>query len=270
MDKTVRIAVANQKGGLGKTTVSVFLSRCFSETMNKHVLFVDLDVQGNSSYTLSDFDSKVKASDFLSKALSDDELNQIAELANTKGLALLYASPELANDGLTKDGKEAFNPVASVKFFNNNLAKIEKNFDMVIIDTPPTLGNKLIISLMISNHVLIPLEMDSFALQGLSRLIQTITTLKRLNYRISILGLVVNKFMANRKRQLNVFETIKNSPLGKLVCENKIRFRDCISDALSAKISLTSLRKTKGYSSKSFTSAIEDFKALSTELLAKL
>ena len=261
-----RLAVTNQKGGLGKTTTSVFLSRCLADDYKKKVLFIDLDIQGNSSFTLNAFDSDIKASDLLTHELSDLEIKKIISKAdeNENNISLLHASAELAND-------VGFEPEHVYKCAEHNLKALEEHFDFVVLDTPPTLGNKLVISLLITEEVIIPLELDTFALQGLNKLLSTIFSLKNKGKKINILGLVINKFVPNRKRQLDILSNLnKSEKLSEKIFNTKIRFRDCISDALSNRLALTKLRKFKGHDSSSYRTAVNDFRNLTLEVLTRL
>lgn len=252
------IAFANQKGGLGKTACAVMTARCLVEEHRKKVLFLDLDVQGNASFTLANYKTAISVSDFLKKDLKEDELNSFKEVS----LALLYATEDLAND-------QGFIIKECLNHFNNNLSLIKKHFDYVIIDTPPTLGNKLFLSLMLTQQVVIPIEPESFALQGLQKLFTTINSVKEANKELNLLGVVINKLQSNRPRQMANVEKIKQSPLKEVLFKTVIKYRDCVSDALSNGISLKDLRKIRGYNSRTFSSAQKEFKGLTDEIIRR-
>lgn len=255
--KTI-IAFANQKGGLGKTACAVLTARCMMEELNQKILFCDLDVQGNASYTLQKFKSGISISDFLKRDLTDNEIESLKD----NNLALLSATEDLAND-------EGFVIKDCLNHFNNNLNKIKDFYDYVIIDTPPTLGNKLFLSLMITKKVVVPIEPESFALQGLQKLIVTISNLKELNHDLDLIGIVINKLQSNRPRQKANVEQIMQSYLKDILFKTVLKYRDCISDALSNSISLSELRKTHGYSSRTFSAAKKEFRSLTDEIIKR-
>lgn len=255
--KTI-IAFANQKGGLGKTACAVLTARTMMDDLKQRILFCDLDVQGNASFTLKNFKSCISISDFLKRDLSENEIESLKD----KNLALLSATEDLAND-------EGFVIKDCLMHFNNNLNKIKDYYDYVIIDTPPTLGNKLFLSLMITKKVVVPIEPESFALQGLQKLIVTISNLKEVNPELDLIGIVINKLQSNRPRQKANVEQIRQSYLKDNLFKTILKYRDCISDALSNGISLSELRKTHGYSSRTFTAARNEFRSLTDEIIAR-
>ena len=263
MTKPYKIALTNQKGGLGKTTISVFMSYFLSQEKDKKILFLDLDVQGNSSFCLNKYDSGVSVVDFLTKQLPDQQLENIKECANL-GICLLHSSPELADDYL-------FTPEKVLNVFNINFDKLSSEFDFVIIDTPPTLGNMLFVSLLLSNRVMIPVETDAFSPLGLGNMLKVISEInmhRAAEDEIKILGIVINKFL-NNKRQKSVLASYRQE-FNDLLFNTQIRCKDCIAEALTEQLTFKELTKKKGHYLRSIANASFDFKSLSLEVLKRL
>lgn len=251
-----RLTVTNQKGGLGKTCISTNIARCLADDFNKKVLFIDFDVQANASETLKSFASPCTCYDFISRDLTDSEVKNFDTATN---IVLLKSSIELANS-------ESFDN-SCLTFFNNNIKKIEKYFDYMIMDTPPTLGNTLKIALLLSENLITPLELDSFALMGLNKLFSSFRALKQYNNKLNFLGIVINKFVSQRKRQKELFDEIKVKIGDNILFKSKIHANCSIQDALSLSCSLKQLRKIKGYTNNR---AINEFYALTSEVLEKI
>lgn len=255
------ITITNQKGGLGKTCISTNISRFLSEDFNKKVLFVDFDVQANASETLKDFNSNITCYDLISRDLTEQEINSLAMATENTNLVLIKASNSLANS-------DSFDKNLCYKFFNLNMAKLNDKFDFMVIDTPPTLGNTLTLAFLFSEYLIIPLELDSFALMGLQKLLATYQNIKKINNKLQLLGIVINKFYAQRKRQLDLFEQINEKTGGNgLIFNSKIHPSVAIQDALSLSCSLRQLRKKKGSTDNR---AINEFYALTYEVIQKL
>lgn len=255
-----RLTITNQKGGLGKTCLSTNIARFMSSDFKKKVLFLDFDVQANASETLKNFAIPITCYDFISRELNAQEIQMIATATEKNNLVLIQSSNSLANS-------DSFDKNLCYKYFNLNVAKIEKLFDFTVMDTPPTLGNVLTLAFLFSEQLIIPLELDSFALQGLQKLLATYQAIKKINIKLNLLGIVINKFYNQRKRQIELFEQINLKAGDGLIFKAKIHPCSAIQDALSLGCSLRELRKKKGFTN---TRAINEFKALTSEVLQKV
>jgi chromosome partitioning protein len=177
------ISIANQKGGVGKTTCSINLGGALAER-GYRVLCCDMDPQANLTVGLGISLSDVRQS--MADVLSDDRvaLDEIVRETGTPGLWVAPATLELASTEV-----ELFTAIGREMVLRDGWA--ERQFDVVIIDCPPTLGLLTINSLVASNRVIIPVQTQYYAIKGLTALIKVINTIKiKLNHDLEVLGLL--------------------------------------------------------------------------------
>jgi chromosome partitioning protein len=184
------ISIANQKGGVGKTTTSINLGGALAE-LGYRVLCVDMDPQANLTVGLGISLSDVHAS--MADVLSDDRvaLDEIVRQTGTPGLWVAPATLELASTEV-----ELFTAIGREMVLRDAIGTwADRQFDVVIIDSPPTLGLLTINSLVASSRVIIPVQTQYYAIKGLTALIKVINTIKiKLNHDLEVLGLLPTFF----------------------------------------------------------------------------
>lgn len=185
MTQTI-IAVTNQKGGVGKTTTAVNVAAQLANSRRK-VLLIDLDPQGNATSSLGIDKNSLKTT-LYDVIIGTARPDRVMQTTNIKNLLVLPANANLA-------GAEV--ELVSVAERESRLKHVLEsvNVDVIIIDCPPALGLLTINALVAAHHVLIPVQSEYFALEGLGQLLNTIQLVRqRLNPHLEILGVVLTMF----------------------------------------------------------------------------
>lgn len=217
------IAVANQKGGVGKTTTAVNLAT-FVAAKGSRVLLCDLDPQGNSSSGLG-YEGH-KKENIYPALLGECSAKQA--ITNTKWCDIMPSDINLAGAEL-----ELASGALREKALGNVLKQIKEDYDYIFIDCPPSLGLLTINALAASDSVLVPMQCEYYALEGLSQLISTIRTVKKLyNQKIDIEGIVLTMYDSRTNLTLQVAEEVKKY-FGKKVYKTVIPRNVRLSEAPS-------------------------------------
>lgn len=197
------IAVANQKGGVGKTTTSVNLSSCLAY-LNHKVLLVDIDPQGNATSGVGI--NKADVNYCIYNILIDDvEADRICVPTTVENLDIIPATIQLAGAEIE------LVPIVSREIrLKKALDRIKHAYDYIIIDCPPSLGLLTINSLTASDTVIIPVQCEYYALEGLSQLLNTVRLVqKHLNKQLMIEGVLLTMLDARTNLGIQVIEEVK-------------------------------------------------------------
>lgn len=198
------IAIANQKGGVGKTTTSVNLSACLAE-LGKKVLLLDLDPQGNSTSGFGFDKTKIKQSIY-DVLVNDIPAESVILKTQIENLMLLPATIQLAGAEI-----ELVSIMSRETKLKRVLDHVKYSYEYVIIDCPPSLGLLTINALTAANSVLVPIQCEFYALEGLSQLMNTVTLVqKNLNPALSLEGVVLTMFDARTNLSIQVVDEVKN------------------------------------------------------------
>ena len=198
------IAIFNQKGGVGKTTTNINLAASLA-MKGKKVLLLDIDPQGNTTSGVGISKKSLKYSTY--DLLIDDELDihDVIQKTKTERLDLVPADVSLA--GAEVEPVQLEHRESRLK---NQLAKVKDEYDYIFIDCPPSLGLLTINSLTAVDSVLIPIQCEYYALEGVSQLMSTIELVKKsLNPHLEIQGVVLSMFDGRTNLSIAVVEEVK-------------------------------------------------------------
>lgn len=221
------ISVFNQKGGVGKTTTVVNLAAALGEK-NKKILVIDLDPQGNSTSGLGIDKSELESSIYDIMIIQDYK-NPIATMS--KNVDIMPSNSDLSGfeiEAVGLDERELL-----LKKFIDTL----DNYDYIFIDCPPSLGLLSINALSASDSVLIPIQSEYYALEGVSQLVNTIELIKNgLNPNIEIEGVLISMFDGRNNLSLDVVEEVKKyfkDKVFKTIIPRNIRLAEAPSHGMS-------------------------------------
>ena len=197
------IAIANQKGGVGKTTTAINLSACLAQD-GKKVLVIDSDPQGNTSSGFG-VEKESLEKTFYDLFIGNCYIEEVEVKTTIPNLKLLPTNVNLAGAEIELSGHE------KPEFLLKNIIKnVKYLYDFVLIDCPPALGRLTVNALTAADTVLVPMQCEYFALEGLSQLLYTITLVqKKLNKNLAIEGVVFTMYDSRTNLSMEVVEEVK-------------------------------------------------------------
>ncbi len=220
------MAVANQKGGVGKTTTAVNLGACLAD-IGYRVLVVDLDPQGNASTGLG-INIRGLQSSMYDVIMHDTPLEDTIEATSVKGLFVAPASLDLA--GAEIELVPAFSREMKLK---NALAEVRDDYDFVLIDCPPSLGLLTVNALAAATEVLVPIQCEYYALEGLGQLRNNVELVRKgLNPTLEISTIVLVMYDARTKLSDQVAKEVR-AHFGSRVCRTMVPRTVRLSEAPS-------------------------------------
>ena len=223
------IAVANQKGGVGKTTTSTNLSACLAEK-GKKVLLVDIDPQGNATSGVG-IDKNDLENTVYDMIIGECSIDKCLIKEALENLDVLPSNVNLSGaeiDLIGIDDREFI--------LKKNIDKIKDNYEYIIIDCPPSLNMLTVNAMTTANTVLVPIQCEYYALEGLSQLLHTINLVKeRLNPELEMEGVVFTMYDARTNLSLEVVENVKNNlkqSIYKTIIPRNVRLAEAPSHGL--------------------------------------
>jgi len=197
------IAVANQKGGVGKTTTAVNLSACLA-FRGKKTLLIDADPQGNATSGLG-FEKNTIQKSIYDAIINGMEIEKCILATEVPNLDLCPANIQLAGAEV-----ELVPMISRETRLKGAVAEIRNQYDYIFIDCPPSLGLLTLNSLTAADTILVPIQCEFYALEGLSQLMSTVKVVqKHLNTVLDVEGVVLTMFDARTNLSLQVVEEVK-------------------------------------------------------------
>lgn len=223
------IAVANQKGGVGKTTTATNLSACLAEK-GKKVLVIDIDPQGNTSSGLGIHKNELKNTVY-EMILGLANIEECLQKEVIEHLSLLPSNVNLAGAEIELIGIEEKEYI-----LKKEIEKVKDQYDFIIIDCPPSLNTLTVNAMTTANTILVPIQCEFYALEGLTQLIHTVDLVKeRLNPNLEIEGVVFTMYDARTNLSLQVVENVKenlNQTIYKSIIPRNVRLAEAPSHGM--------------------------------------
>jgi len=225
------ISIVNQKGGVGKTTTAINLAAYLSNFGYK-VLLIDIDPQGNASSGLGFEHGKIQQGIYEVLVIEPLKFSEVVQATKLHRLHLAPATPDLAGAAI-----DLVNSQRREYKLLDNLNEIKDKYDFIIIDSPPSLGLLTINGLVASDDVLIPVQCEYYALEGLGQLLHTIELVRdNLKSELNVLGSILTMYDSRNKLSEEVFNEIYRyfpNKIFRSVIPRNVRLAEAPSHGLS-------------------------------------
>ena len=248
------IAIANQKGGVGKTTTAINLSSCLAEA-GQRVLTIDFDPQGNATSGLGLEKGQIEDTVY-EMMLGDCSFEDCLQREVQEDLDVLPSDSNLSGaeiELLDVENKEFV--------LKSHLDQVKNDYDFIIIDCPPSLSLLTLNALVAADTVLVPIQCEYYALEGLSQVLRTINIVKRkMNPSLEMEGVVYTMYDARTNLSLEVVENVKNNlneKIYKTIIPRNVRLAEAPSHGMPINI----------YDSKS--TGAESYRLLAAEVISR-
>lgn len=223
------IAIANQKGGVGKSTTAINLSSCLGE-MGQKVLTIDMDPQGNTTSGLG-IEKEEQENTVYELLLGQCKLEDCIQPLEFEGVSLIPSNVNLAGAEIELIGVDDKEYI-----LKNSICNVKDQYDYIIIDCPPSLNMLTINAMTTADTVLVPIQCEYYALEGLSQLMHTIELVQeRLNPDLEMEGVVFTMYDARTNLSLQVVENVKNNlnqTIYKTIIPRNVRLAEAPSHGL--------------------------------------
>ena len=223
------LVITNQKGGVGKTTTAVNLSACLASA-GKRVLLVDTDPQGNATTGLG-LDKRALEKSVYNVLVNGESFHDVIVPTATENLSIAPSNIDLAGAEV-----ELVSMMARETILCRALKEVSEEYDFIIIDSPPSLGLLTLNALAASDQVVIPIQCEYYALEGLSQLMNTIKLVrKHLNPSLEIEGVVLTMFDSRTNLAVQVVDEVRSyfgSKVHKAIIPRNVRLGEAPSHGL--------------------------------------
>jgi len=244
------ITLSNNKGGSGKTTTTVNLASALAER-GLRILVIDLDPQGSATAWLGGRESSIGLVEFSAGGI---RVSELVETSTARGVDLIPTSPSLVPSG---DASENNVGLAIVRAFS----RLPDYWDLILVDTPPTLGYLSLAPLVASDHIVIPVEAHALAMPGVASVMASIDRARRqVNTKLGLLGIVACRVNATVHTREIVARL--RSQFGSVVLEHAVREAIRIAEAPAFRLPITQFASTSPVA--------DDYRAVADELLDRL
>ena len=224
-------AIFNQKGGVGKTTTNINLGACLARK-GKRVLLVDIDPQGNTTSGLGLVKRELRDTLYEALTMEEYDVHKAVYHIETKKLDIIPASVDLSGAEV-----ELIQIFGREILLRNVLAQVKDEYDFIFIDCPPSLGLLTVNALVAADGVIIPIQCEFYALEGVSQLMKTVELVRReMNRNLQITGVILSMFDGRTNLGLQVVQEVKRffgNKVFKTVIPKNVRLAEAPSYGLS-------------------------------------